>query len=137
MRVLVTGSRTWPRPARVSMVLDELRQIHPRLIVVHGFCRRGVDQMADEWALRNTAGPERWPADWARYGNRAGMVRNAMMVRAGADLCLAFIDWCRSDDCNRVGLHGSHGASNCARQAEQAGIETWRFTPPAAKRPAG
>jgi hypothetical protein len=57
-----------------------------------------------------------YPADWHTHGRAAGHLRNARMVAAGAELCLAFI------------RDHSRGASHCAALAEQAGIPTRRIT---------
>jgi hypothetical protein len=54
-------------------------------------------------------------ADWDRFGKRAGPIRNAEMVAAGAMLCLAFHRF----------LPGSKGTKDCARRALAAGIPTW------------
>ncbi len=72
---------------------------------------------------------EPWPADWDTYGNGAGMVRNTAMIRAGGDLCLAFIATCAVPSCPRKGRHGTHGASDCALKAMDAGIELRVFGP--------
>jgi len=83
------------------------------LVVVHG-CAPGADTLADRWT-RIPGHPlrvrvERHPADWRRYPRAAGVVRNRAMVRAGAEVCLAFI------------RDQSAGATDCAREAERAGI---------------
>lgn len=72
--------------------------------------------MAEEWAVENGRMLKRYPADWNQYGKRAGYVRNAQMVKEGADVCLAFI------------RNGSRGASMTANLAEKAGIRTVRYT---------
>jgi hypothetical protein len=72
--------------------------------------------MADQFALDIGMWVRRHPADWPKHGRRAGFLRNADMVRAGADLCLAFI------------RGGSAGASMTADLAMEAGIPTKIFT---------
>lgn len=127
-RILVTGSRTWTDRAAVSRALDMcLVEAGRDLVVVHGACSRGADQLADQWVRCMWAGlpvgtlrAERHPAEWSRYGPSAGAIRNEEMVALGADLCLAFIDPCRSRECKRKRPHGSHGATHCAALAERA-----------------
>jgi hypothetical protein len=69
------------------------------------------------------------PADWGQYGRAAGMIRNRNMCRKGAYLCVAFLDWCRAPGCNAVPTAAT-GVSNCASDAEAAGIETGRYYTP-------
>ncbi|HEY6493290.1 MAG TPA: SLOG family protein [Trebonia sp.] len=137
-RLLITGSRDWLDRQRINGALDAILaqcQMQPRktLVVVHGDAPRGADAIARRWAsvkLGATAADvreERHPADWGTHGKRAGMVRNAEMVSAGADLCLAYIAPCRSPKCDGKPAHGSHGASHCADLAAKAGIDVRRF----------
>lgn len=132
MRILVTGSRSWPDRNDVYRELnntcaefglnfepDEHGNTMPdprKFTLVHGACPQGADLFADDWAVSAFFVPERHPAEWERYGKRAGFVRNAEMVNLGADLCLAFIH------------SNSRGASMTANLAERAGIRTRRIT---------
>ncbi|MCT2591104.1 DUF2493 domain-containing protein [Streptomyces sp. N2-109] len=128
-RVLITGSRTWDDLHAVRTALAHtLASLPPEqpLVVVHGDCPAGADIMAKTWALttftaactddyqRVTEEPH--PPAWHLHGRAAGPIRNASMVQAGADLCLAFI------------RNGSHGATHCAQLAERAGIPVRRWT---------
>jgi hypothetical protein len=87
-------------------------EIGEAVVVVHGHCPTGADHWADLWAsetLDPEVSVERHPADWSR-GKRGGPERNARMVAAGADVCLAFP------------LPGSRGTVDCMRKAQAAGI---------------
>lgn len=94
MRVIVTGSRAWPDPVRVAHELNTLYLQHGPFVLVHGACATGADAAAAHWL--ETAGSDlgclevTYPADWEKFGTRAGPIRNAQMVKAGADLVLAF-----------------------------------------------
>lgn len=123
LRVLVTGSRTWPDEHLVRRELARVWTDHGGpVVVVHGACAAGADHHAAQWvADMNAAGydavsAEPHPANWDAHGRAAGPIRNRLMVEAGADRCLAFIHC------------GSRGASNCAQLAETAGISTRRWT---------
>ncbi len=60
------------------------------LTVIHGGAT-GADAIADEWAVVNWVNFEEYKADWARWGNRAGMIRNrTMLVQGKPDLVIAF-----------------------------------------------
>jgi hypothetical protein len=127
-RVLVTGSRTWDDPEAVVFELAGLSLQHAPIVVIHGKARDGADRFAHLAAQALAVREEPHPADWAKHNRRAGMIRNAEMVKAGADVCLAFIMPCRLASCDRGDPHGTHGATHCADLAEKAGIETRRFT---------
>ena len=132
-RVLITSSRNWtdrrPISDQLNQVLADLGPIRP-LTVVHG-AAPGGDTIAHQWAnsmrrLGYRVEPDPHPANWQLHGKRAGHIRNAEMVAAGADLCLAFICPCTRRNCAQVAdqPHGSHGATGCAKLARKAGIET-------------
>lgn len=113
-RVLVTGSRAWTDAAVVRTALTEAwRAAGQPLVVVHGGCPTGADAIAAAWVAEHEfAGmaAEVHRADWARHGRAAGPIRNAAMVAAGADVCLAFP------------AGPSRGTRGCVELAKQAGI---------------
>lgn len=131
--VIITGSRTWRQRSFIYAAMDVLLVWRPGLVRVrNGKCPKGADRMVHDWTnLRLRQGEAvreiPHPADWDRYGRRAGFIRNKEMVDAGADWCVAFIDRCMKPDCKIPEVHGSHGAEGCADLAEAAGIRTKRF----------
>lgn len=115
MRLLVTGGRDYADAAVVARVLDRAlltaRTRGERLTLVHGGAR-GLDTLAGRWGVWRIAEDcpvdvEHHPADWSR-GKRAGHERNARMVAAGADACVAF--------------PGGRGTADALRRARAAGI---------------
>ena len=122
MKVIVTGSRDFSGRALVWFVLNDLHRQVGALIVVHGACPTGADKYADEWA-RIAVGTgmnvlvDRYPANWD-HGRGAGMARNAEMVKAGADLVVAF--FAPPPATNK-------GTAGCAKLARRAGIEVREY----------
>ncbi|MGH3897205.1 MAG: SLOG family protein [Pseudonocardiaceae bacterium] len=116
-RVLITGSRAWTNPVTIRDALLWVWDDGDTILVTGG-CPRGADRIAELLWSRWGGRVERHPADWDQHGRSAGFRRNAAMVQAGADLCLAFL---RGD---------SPGARHTARLAEQAGIPTLRHLAP-------
>jgi hypothetical protein len=142
-RILVTGSRSWANRDLIRQCLAGIARDHPgrSFLLLHGMCDprlsangepipwgvavrlaaehqdvlTGADWIADRAARELGWQVRMHPADWAAFGGGAGPRRNAEMVAAGADECLAFP------------LPGSRGTLHCARLAEKAGIPTRRY----------
>lgn len=118
IRVLVTGSRDWPKPAVVWAALDEqLLQHGKQMLLVVGDCPTGADRYAYDWAWERGVVADVYLADWAAYGRGAGPRRNAAMVATRPSVVLAFP------------LGESRGTRGCMRLAEKAGIPVRVFTP--------
>ena len=89
MRVLVCGSRTWKDYDTVYATLALLDD--PNAEIIHG-AAKGADDFAGRAAQALGLAVEPHPADWERYGNSAGPIRNREMIESNIDLVLAFSD---------------------------------------------
>ena len=111
-RVIVCGGRRYgERHPELALIHRVIASIHDGATVVHG-AARGADVRAGEAALRRGLWVEAHPADWFRYGNAAGPIRNQEMINAGADVVIAF--------------PGGRGTADLCRRAEAAGIPVLR-----------
>jgi hypothetical protein len=131
MRVLVTGDRHWYAPDLAVQVVNRLLARYGRdLVIVHG-AAPGIDwsftQACADLGVKVEVHPARWDhldapgaivrvnKDGLRYNANAGPIRNAEMVAAGAEMCIAFHRF----------LAGSSGTKDCLRRALAAGIPTY------------
>lgn len=92
-RVIVAGSRTICNQTFVFNHLDRLlvnKQKYDRLQIVSGTAR-GVDKIGEAFAQARGYECVRFPADWEKYGKRAGYLRNQQMAEY-ADALVAFWD---------------------------------------------
>ncbi|KUJ70782.1 hypothetical protein ACZ90_00230 [Streptomyces albus subsp. albus] len=114
MRIIVTGSHRWSDDISVYQALTMAYRERGPFVLVHGACATGADAMAHHWytVAGQTLGVHevRYPPDRGRYGRRAGPLRNQQMIKAGADLVLAFP------------LPGAAGTQGTIQLARAAGI---------------
>lgn len=100
MIVLVTGDRHWDD---LPLLLSRMQYWHaesgsgPITLLIHGDCR-GADRMGGRAAECLSIPIAKYPADWNRYGPKAGMIRNRLMlnIHSDVDLVLAFHDELRT-----------------------------------------
>lgn len=113
-RVLICGDRGWKDLQIIATIVNALP---PDTVVIHGACA-GADQMAS--LLASGYGLSTWafPAQWARFGKRAGPVRNQRMLDEGRPtLVVAFHNY----------LPGSKGTKDMVLKARLAGIPVQLF----------
>jgi hypothetical protein len=88
MRILVCGGRKFDDYKLLSEHLNQF--ISTGLTIIHG-AAKGADSLAGSWAKDNADNTEIYPADWNKYGKRAGYIRNVQMLNEGKpDLVVAF-----------------------------------------------
>jgi len=82
MKVIIAGSRSITDEKKVFKLLDDAQRYYVRKFttVVSGGAR-GVDKIGEKWAELNNIEVQRFPADWDKYGKRAGIIRNNDMAK--------------------------------------------------------
>jgi hypothetical protein len=112
-RILVTGPREWDDEETIRGALrpyiDALSVRADEPTIVHGDCR-GADRLAAYVALDLGFWVESHPADWAKHGKRAGILRNLQMLDTGPDVVIAFR------------LNGSRGTTHMIEAAKARGV---------------
>jgi len=118
--LLVTGGRDYQGRATVFAALDKAHAKHPNITIVHGACCEkdrptqltGMDRWAQEWAQERQRPYIGVPAEWLKLGNRAGPIRNGIMLHYLPHGVMAG--------------PGGDGTQNMIDQAEAAGLKVWR-----------
>jgi hypothetical protein len=94
MRVLICGSRTFSNPGPIHNTLCRLIEKHgiDHVVIIEGEAK-GADSLARTYAEFMGIAVEKFPADWNKYGKRAGFLRNKQMLEEGKpEMVLAFKD---------------------------------------------
>ena len=107
MKMLVCGGRDFGDVEYLEQTLNKCRTWWNITTVIAGGAA-GADTLAERWATRNQLELLRCPADWAKYGKAAGMIRNREMLQLGPDVVVAF--------------PGRTGTENMIRISRQAGV---------------
>ncbi|BBW98885.1 DUF2493 domain-containing protein [Geobacillus subterraneus] len=91
-KVIVAGSRSFSDYRMMEQaLLYYLSRCDLSLVEIVSGTARGADQLGERFAQEHGCAIKRFPADWARYGKRAGLIRNEEMAKY-ADACVCFWD---------------------------------------------
>ena len=113
--VVVCGSRNWSNKDLLFATLSNLAKKEGFSCIIEGEAR-GADTLARQWANLHKVPVERFPAQWSRYGKRAGMLRNYDMIVARApDKLVAFTSR----------RPPTSGTAHAIKLAKRYGIETF------------
>jgi hypothetical protein len=89
MKVLVCGGRNYLNRAKVFETLDYLDTTRHFTLVIHGNAR-GADSLGAQWGYERRRNVTGVPAQWDKYGKKAGYIRNITMADLQPDLIVAF-----------------------------------------------
>lgn len=111
MRVLVTGGRKYADRERVYSALDAVHAKHGVTLLIEGGAR-GADRLARDWAILRQIPYQTEDADWDRYGNAAGGIRNSQMLAEWKPEAV-------------VAFKGNNGTADMVAKAQAAGVPVW------------
>lgn len=130
MKILVTGSRHWKDYDTISrgltVAIETLIAKFPEdknIVLIHG-AAPGADSLAAKFMTNATkflaskgyhVTIDAHPADWDKYRNAAGPIRNREMVELKPDICVAFV------------APDSKGTVGCMKMCTEAGIEILEY----------
>lgn len=112
-RALVCGGRDFNDRERVKQALDKFHREYGIAVVIHG-AARGADSLAADWALGNHIPTEAYPAQWDKYGKRAGYLRNQQMLDKGKPHVV-------------IAFPGGRGTDMMCKIAEDVGVTVYRI----------
>jgi UDP-N-acetylmuramoylalanine-D-glutamate ligase len=108
MRVLICGGREYDNWIVFKQEVNKVCG-HTRPVIISGGAK-GADFLARIYAKCYSLDYEEYPANWKKYGNRAGPIRNQQMLDEGKpDLVIAF--------------PGGRGTKDMISRARNAGVE--------------
>ena len=112
---IICGGRDYSDSSKVAYVLRV--QIPAWAIgrIVDG-AARGADTLAYCWARKNGLYTKRYPADWDRYGRRAGHIRNAEMLKDAKPVVV-------------IAFPGGYGTADMVRRAKAASVPVIEIQP--------
>jgi len=90
MILLIAGSRTFDDYEFLKRKVEESIELEEVSLVISGGAK-GADLLVEKFALEHELDFRCYPANWDKYGKRAGFIRNTEMVSL-ADVVLLFWD---------------------------------------------
>ncbi len=92
IKIIICGTRTFCDFEIFSNAVDEyLKDFDKSKICIISGGARGADELAKNYAKHNNFTFIEYPANWKKYGRKAGLIRNCEMLAVG-DACLGFHD---------------------------------------------
>lgn len=78
MRTIIAGSRTI---TSYQTVCECIKDSGFTITEVVSGAARGVDKLGEMWAKENKVAIKQFPADWDKFGRKAGHIRNEEMAQ--------------------------------------------------------
>lgn len=88
MKLAIIGSRDFNDYKLLTQTLETYKD---KITIVVSGAARGADSLGERWAIENGKQTIIFPADWDKYGKRAGYIRNEDIIK-NSDCVIAFWD---------------------------------------------
>lgn len=101
-QVIIAGGRDFNDYALLERKCDRLFRNRRPTAIISGLAR-GADSLGARYARERGIDVMEFPADWGRFGKRAGIIRNQSMLQE-ADALVAFWDGISRGTGNMIGI---------------------------------
>lgn len=88
MKLAIIGSRDFYNYEFLKTTLEPYKD---KITLVVSGAARGADKLGEQWANENKIQTLIFPADWDKFGKRAGFIRNEDIIK-NAECVIAFWD---------------------------------------------
>lgn len=88
MKLAIIGSRTFDNYDFLTEILEPHKS---KVTLVISGAAKGADSLGEKWAIQNKIETLIFPANWKKYGKRAGFIRNEDIIK-NCDYVIAFWD---------------------------------------------
>ena len=114
MKLAIIGSRTFNN---YGLLQETLEQYKSKITLVVSGAAKGADSLGERWAIKNNIKTLIFPADWEKYGKRAGFIRNEDIIK-NCDAVIAFWD--------EISRGTAHSLSLCEKYNKPYKIITYK-----------
>jgi hypothetical protein len=90
LKVIIAGSRTFNNYSLLKDKCNKILSSQPNIEIVSGTAK-GADKLGEKYAIENNIPLKQFPANWDKYGKKAGYKRNEEMATY-SDGLIAFWD---------------------------------------------
>lgn len=92
-KVIICGSREFDDydllKEKCDNILSKKKEAGEEIVIISG-CSRGADKLGEKYAEESGYEVLKFPANWEKYGKKAGYLRNEKMAEE-ANACIAFL----------------------------------------------
>lgn len=82
MKIIIAGSRNIIDYDKIKKIIDSIvEKNNIQITEVISGCALGIDTIAINWAWNKNISVKKFPADWNKYGKKAGYLRNEEMSK--------------------------------------------------------
>ena len=111
MRAIIAGGRNFvPEDKHAEWLVNLLEELG--IDTVLSGCASGADSFGEDIAYSLRLNVKKYPANWMKYGNRAGPIRNEQMAK-NADVLILF--------------PGNRGTADMERRAVAHGLAIYKW----------
>ena len=100
MKLAIIGSRTF---SNWELLVTELDPYLEKVELVISGGASGADRLGERWANLNNIETLIFPANWKKFGRRAGPIRNLNIIK-NCDMCIAFWDGISTGTAHSISL---------------------------------